>query len=111
MYVTWKGLDLRRRKAEAFRRGAYTALQSDSESVVAFLRGDELLVAAPRLTARLTKPGAMPLGKVWGDAVLAGAPAGTWVNIFTGDEIQTSGGPVKLAEMYARFPVAILERI
>lgn len=51
------------------------------------------------------------MGEVWGDAVLTGAPAGTWVNIFTGDEIQTSGGPVKLAEMYARFPVAILERI
>lgn len=47
MFVTWKGLDLRKRKAEVFRRGAYTALQSDSESAVAFLRGDELLVAAP----------------------------------------------------------------
>ena len=110
MYVTWKGLELRKRKTEVFSRGAYIPLQSDSESAVAFLRGEEILVAAPRLTTRLTKPNAIPLGDVWDPAVLTGVPPGRWQNIFTGDEIETDGAPLKLAEVFARFPVAILEK-
>ena len=103
-------LELRTRRAELFQRGDYRALRSDSPGVCAFLRGDDVLVAVPRLTTRITKPGATPVGDVWGDATLPIETRGTFRNIFTGELLELSGGPVRVAQILATFPVAILER-
>ncbi|HUP49388.1 MAG TPA: malto-oligosyltrehalose synthase [Thermoanaerobaculia bacterium] len=110
MYVTWRGLELRNRRAESFRRGEYRRCTSASPSVVAIVRGDDVVAAAPRLTTRLVKAGTAPLGAVWGRAVLDGVPAGSWRNAFTGEVLETDGGAVPLADVFATFPVAMLER-
>ncbi|HUP44301.1 MAG TPA: malto-oligosyltrehalose synthase [Thermoanaerobaculia bacterium] len=109
MYVTWRGLELRSRHREVFQRGAYGRLTSKSPHVVGFVRGEDVVVAAPRLTAALVKPGTQPVGNVWGDATLDGVPSGSWRNVFTGETIETEGS-VRLAELFATFPVAMLER-
>ncbi|MGZ8866754.1 MAG: malto-oligosyltrehalose synthase [Thermoanaerobaculia bacterium] len=110
LYVTWRGLDLRKRRAEVFRQGEYTRLQSESPNVVAFARGNDVIVAAPRLTTKLVKSGAQPVGDVWGDMVIEGVPGGSWKNIFTGDTMQLKG-TTRLADVFAKFPVAMLERV
>ncbi|MCU1347442.1 MAG: malto-oligosyltrehalose synthase, partial [Acidobacteria bacterium] len=105
LFVTWRALDTRARHAEAFRRGAYTPLDA-GPNAIAFLRGDGLLVAVPRLTAKLTGPGKAPLGEAWGDATVAAA--GQWRNVFTGEEL--GGERLRLADLFATFPVALLEK-
>ena len=111
MYVTWRGLELRKRRIEVFQRGAYSRLTSDSPNVIAFARGEDVIVAAPRLTTKLVKAGTQPIGTdVWKDTVLNGIPVGSWRNIFTGETLATDGGPVRLSEVFATFPVAMLEK-
>jgi len=104
MFVIWKMLDLRARHAETFTRGAYAPLDG-GEHVCAFARGEDFVVAVPRLVTSLVPPGRFPLGAVWGDAAID--IRGRWVNAFTGEVVE--GG--RLAEIFARFPVAALERI
>lgn len=111
LFVAWRALELRARRAEVFRRGAYRALRSDSPCVCAFMRGDDVLVAVPRLTTRLTKPDAPPLGELWGDATLPVEWRGAFRNIFTGEVLELNGGAVRVGEVLATFPVAILERV
>src|SRR5438445_655429 len=85
MFVAWKTLELRARRAEVFREGDYEPLDAGN-NVCAFTRraGESMvLVAVPRLTMQLVKAGAMPLGEVWGDDAHLAAP-GAWRNIFTG---------------------------
>jgi (1->4)-alpha-D-glucan 1-alpha-D-glucosylmutase len=106
MYVTWKLLELRGRRAEALQQGAYEPLDA-GKNVCAFSRGGEVIVGVPRFVSSLVKPGAFPLGDVWGAAALAGVD-GKWRNIFTGDTID--GDSITLASMFERFPVAVLER-
>jgi len=110
LFVTWRALELRTRRAELFQRGEYRALRSTSPSVCSFLRGDDVLVAVPRLTTRITKPGTSPVGDVWGDATLPIESRGTFQDIFTGEILELSGAPVPVAQVLATFPVAILER-
>jgi len=108
MFVAWKTLELRARRAEVFREGDYEPLDA-GHNVCAFTRraGEAtVLVAVPRLTTQLVKAGAMPLGEVWGDDAHLAAP-GAWRNIFTG---ATHEGPtLPLREVFASFPVAVLE--
>ncbi|HEU4520618.1 MAG TPA: malto-oligosyltrehalose synthase [Thermoanaerobaculia bacterium] len=108
MYVTWRGLELRKERAASFQRGAYTRLKSESKHVVAFLRGEDVIVAAPRLTTSLVKPGVQPVGDVWGKATLEGIPEGSWRNVFTGETLESDGSPVRLADVFATFPAALL---
>ena len=110
MFVTWRALELRTRRAELFQRGEYRPLKSDSPSVCAFMRGDDVLVAVPRLTTRLTKPGEPPVGDVWGEATLPIEARGTFRDVFTGEMLELSGAPVRVAQVLATFPVAVLER-
>ena len=91
LYVTWKTLDLRSRRAATFGRGGYQRIDVSS-NVVAFRRGDDVLVAVPRLVAGQSPEIAIDLD-------------GTWKNIFTGESFD--GGSVPL---FAKFPVAVLER-
>ncbi len=110
LFVTWRALELRTRRPELFERGEYRPLRSTSPSVCSFLRGDDVLVAVPRLTTRITKPGTSPVGDAWGDATLPIESRGTFRDIFTGVILELSGVPVPVAQVLATFPVAILER-
>src|SRR5439155_20187038 len=99
LYVTWKTLALRNRFAELFRDGDYVPLDAGA-NVCAFTRsldGTTVVVAVPRLTTRLTKPGVVPLGDVWPERSLP--LSGSWRNIFTGEEL--SGDEVTLRRLFA----------
>ncbi len=108
LFVTWKALELRARRAEVFRGGSYRPLRSGSPNVCAFLRGEEIIVAVPRLTTKLAQT--VPIGDVWNDATLPLDLRGSWRNVFTGETIESSGSPLRLSQVFATFPVAILER-
>jgi (1->4)-alpha-D-glucan 1-alpha-D-glucosylmutase len=71
------------------------------ERCVAFRRGEDVIVAVPRLTAPLGFP---PLGKVWKDTRLEAS--GAYRNVFTGAKIER----LDLATVFAEFPVALLVR-
>jgi (1->4)-alpha-D-glucan 1-alpha-D-glucosylmutase len=66
--------------------------------VIAFARGASAIAVVPRLLVRL--------GGDWRDTRLE-LPAGTWSSALTGEPV---GGGMALAELLARFPVALLER-
>ncbi|HSY47588.1 MAG TPA: malto-oligosyltrehalose synthase [Thermoanaerobaculia bacterium] len=108
MFVTWKTLDARARHADLFRDGSYEPVEG-LHNVCAFVRrhgDDAVLVVVPRLIAGLVKPGKFPIGEVWGEASLP--VIGKWRNVFTGEE--HSGPSLALRDVFARFPVAVLER-
>ncbi|HEV3225624.1 MAG TPA: malto-oligosyltrehalose synthase [Acidimicrobiales bacterium] len=94
------GLTLRRRRPDAVGRdGGYESIAVRGESedrVVAFTRGDEIGVVAPRL----------PLHGLADDAVI-GLPAGAWRNVLNGEVV---AGDVAFGRLRADFPVALLER-
>jgi len=105
LYVTYKALALRARMEELFRDGDYTPLDGGA-NVCAFTRalgGATVVVAVPRLTTQLTKPGVFPFA--WPEASLP--ISGSWRNIFTGEEL--SGDAMPLRSLFASFPVAVLE--
>ena len=108
LFTTWKLLEARARHADLFRDGAYEPLEAGPH-VFAFIRrlgDDAVVVAAPRLATRLTRPGMFPLAGVWRDTALP-AP-GRWRNVFTGDD--AGGDSLALRDAFARFPVAVLEK-
>ncbi|HET8798045.1 MAG TPA: malto-oligosyltrehalose synthase [Thermoanaerobaculia bacterium] len=105
LFVTARLLAARARHAETFRDGAYRAVETTTPNAVAYLRGDDILVAIPRLTTQLVKPPKLPLGEVWGDHALQGIN-GRWRNIFT-EETHDS---LALRDLFATFPLAVLER-
>jgi (1->4)-alpha-D-glucan 1-alpha-D-glucosylmutase len=101
MFVIWKLLEMRSRLSDA----AYRAIDA-GPNVCAFARGDDVIVAVPRLLTSLVKPGVFPLGDVWGAASLHAG--GKWKNVFTGATIE--GDTLPLAKVFEQFPVAVLER-
>jgi (1->4)-alpha-D-glucan 1-alpha-D-glucosylmutase len=101
MFVMWRLLEMRSRFGDA----GYEAIDAGA-NVCAFARGDDVIVAVPRLVTALVKPGVFPLGDVWGDAALP--RGGTWKNVFTGATIE--GDKLPLAKVFEQFPVAVLER-
>jgi (1->4)-alpha-D-glucan 1-alpha-D-glucosylmutase len=108
LFTTWKLLDARARHAALFRDGDYEPLDV-GPNVFAFVRrhaGNAVAVAVPRLTSQLVKPGKFPLAGVWGDAALP--LPGRWRNAFTGGVVE--GESLPLREVFARFPVAVLEK-
>jgi (1->4)-alpha-D-glucan 1-alpha-D-glucosylmutase len=109
LFTTWKLLDLRARRAELFRDGAYEPLDA-GPNVCAFVRshgGEAVAVAVPRFVTRASRPGHFPLGDAWRDTALP--LGGRWRNTFTGDELE--GDSLPLRDVFARFPVAVLERV
>ena len=88
-------LEARRDQPDAF-AGDYTALATDSDAVVAFVRGDDAITVVPRLNASRR-----PVGDV-------ALPAGRWVNRFTNESF--GRGRLDASELLARFPVALLTR-
>ena len=108
LFVTWKVLDARTRHAAVFRDGSYEPLDAGA-NVCAFVRrqgDDAVLIAVPRLVASLVKPGTLPIGKVWGDATLPAS--GRWRNLFTGEIHE--GEQIALSNLFATFPMAVMEK-
>ena len=102
LFVTARALATRARHAQTFLDGAYRAVETGTPNAVAFTRGDDILVAIPRLTTQLGKD--LPLGEVWGTHALD--VPGRWRNVFTDETPDT----LELRHVFATFPVAILER-
>jgi (1->4)-alpha-D-glucan 1-alpha-D-glucosylmutase len=105
LFVTARGLDARARNLDAF-RGPYRPVDTTTSNALAFTRGETVLAVVPRLTTQLVKPPRLPLGDVWSDHSLN--IGGKWRNVFT-DEVM-EGERLTLKEVFATFPVAILER-
>ncbi|MGH7403667.1 MAG: malto-oligosyltrehalose synthase, partial [Candidatus Rokuibacteriota bacterium] len=133
LYLTYRALTLRRRRARLFAVGDYRGLSpggQHAEHVVALARldgpgavpdavPDAVIVAVPRLTARLGGfTGRFALGEpAWEDTWIALADdrlAGVYRDRFTGLTITSErrdGVPVLPAPaLFGRFPVALLER-
>ena len=101
LWLIRRVLHARRRQPRWF-EGAYRRVAvsgAEAERVIAFARGEELVVLAPRWTAR-------PLR--WGDTRIE-VPDGAWVNVLTGEEVD-GGRPLAMERAWARFPVALLAR-
>lgn len=103
LWLTQKTLHLRRRHPEGFSAGSsYAVLRVSGRKArhaVAFQRGKNVVVVAPRLVLRLAGD--------WADTELQ-LPGGEWHNEFTGETV--AGSSIKLAELLLRFPVALLTR-
>ncbi|MCW2768913.1 MAG: treY [Aeromicrobium sp.] len=101
MYVVQRVLTLRRERPELFR--GYRALTGSgpaAEHLVAFQRSDDLVAVATRLPVGLADRGG------WGDTTLD-LPEGQWSDVLGGS---AEGGPVKIADLLDRYPVALLVR-
>jgi (1->4)-alpha-D-glucan 1-alpha-D-glucosylmutase len=103
LWVIRQALHLRRLRPALFGAdGAYrplAAIGARSGHVVAFARGDGAITVVPRLLMRLEEN--------WMNTTLE-LPPGRWRNTLAGDVVQ---GVVRLADLLARFPVALLSRI
>lgn len=118
MYVTHAALVLRERLAEAFGGGGYLPLSASgarAEHVVAFARqggGGTAVAVVPRLLATLTRERehALPDASLWAETSLE-IPAGRYRNVFSGETLEAGDGSAALAEVFAHFPVALLEKV
>lgn len=123
LYVTTRALELRAKQRALFAEGSYTALNtagSQAEHVVAFARrheDQEVIVAVPRLLARITRNGDMPVGELWKDdlLLLPGSTAGVrYTNVFTDTQITAidheQGVGIPLADVWKDTPFAVLIR-
>ena len=103
LWLTHRALKLRKQNPTWFDADAqYAPLQCSGRqqgNVVAYIRGDSAVTVAPRLT--------QSMGGDWADTVLR-LPAGKWRNELTDEAVD--GGTVKVADLFARFPVALLSR-
>jgi (1->4)-alpha-D-glucan 1-alpha-D-glucosylmutase len=101
LWTIRQALHLRHKCPELFGpEGQYRPLYAQgtkSDHVVAFIRGEAAISVAPRLVIRL--------GGEWGDTELD-VPGGGWHNVLTGEEV--AGGTVRLQDLLARFPIALL---
>lgn len=100
--VTAQALRLRRRRADTFLSGSYTPLLASGqarEHVVAFARGEDVVVAVSRWTLHLEEAG-------WSDTVLS-LPPGRWTDLLTGRELIDK---IAAADLFGVLPVALMER-
>ena len=100
--VVKAALQLRRSRSGTFLKGGYhpvLAAGIGADHVLAFRRGDDVLVAVTRWTVHLEQSG-------WGDTVVS-IPEGGWTDALTGAVVT---GVVPAAELFAELPVALLER-
>ncbi len=123
LFVTFKSLNYRKENRELFTDGAYIPLMGEGtlkNHVCAFARRGErkvVLVIVPRFLAHLSKVDETPLGwEVWGDSSIT-MPSEIvekrFNNIFTGERVDVTGpdgqNRLMLGEVFANFPVAMLE--
>jgi (1->4)-alpha-D-glucan 1-alpha-D-glucosylmutase len=100
--VTSAALQLRRERPETFLSGGHRPILARGgarEHVVAYVRGDDVLVAVSRWTVRLDESG-------WGDTALD-LPPGDWTDRLTD---RRWAGRVAVADLFGELPVALLER-
>ena len=100
--VVGTALRLRRELPDTFRDGGYRpvpAAGSAAAHLVAFLRGDDVLVAVSRWTVKLAETG-------WGDTTVT-LPEGIWTDRLTG---RTHAGSPAATELFAELPAVLLER-
>ena len=100
--VTSAALRLRRERPETFLSGGHLPVLARGEArehVVAYVRGDDVLVAVSRWTVRLADSG-------WGDTTLQ-LPDGDWTDRLTGRRFT---GRVDVAALFAELPVTLLEK-
>jgi len=104
LHVISRALALRQRRPTLFGpEGTYKGLVAtgqQADHVIAFVRGGGAITVVPRLV--------FGLASTWGDTALD-VPAGGWRNELTGDHI--NGGRLQVADLLARFPVALLARV
>jgi (1->4)-alpha-D-glucan 1-alpha-D-glucosylmutase len=125
LYLTFKSLNYRKENRELFMDGDYIPLMGDGalkDHLCAFARQEKnkaVLVIVPRFLTRLTQMDEMPLGeKTWGDSWLVipdEMSANRFRNILThemlGSVEQHGGTGIALDQVFANFPVALLEAI
>ncbi len=109
LLVTHRGLVHRREHPEVYLEGTYEPI-SAGRHVIAFRRrlaDRQLICVVPRLSHSLTggRP-PWPLGDVWGEQTLDLGEDTALVDLFTG--AQHTGGRLRLAEVFAQLPVALL---
>lgn len=109
LWVTRQALHFRRENPALFGPEAdyrpLIAEGAEADHVLAFIRAEAVTTVVPRLVMKLG-PGRKP-DRQWTDTTLE-LPAGNWRNILTGED--TAGGPARLRDVLARFPVALLVR-
>jgi (1->4)-alpha-D-glucan 1-alpha-D-glucosylmutase len=120
LYATQRALDCRRGNPALFLDGDYAPLAvtgARKEHVVAFARRlheHEVIVAVPRLTIGLTKGEVAPLGDVWGDTRLIVPEVDIdtrYRDAFTGEILVAQDAHLRLADVFAAFPIALLVRL
>lgn len=103
MRVVTAALTARRDRPDTFLHGGYRpvlACGAAADHVLAFLRGDDVLVSVTRWTVRLSETG-------WGATAIE-LPPGNWTDRMTGAR---HTGRAAAAELFADLPVALLERV
>jgi (1->4)-alpha-D-glucan 1-alpha-D-glucosylmutase len=126
LYVIYKTLNYRKENDLLFRDGSYVPLESEGnlkEYVCAFARQKEektVLVIVPRFLSHLIRDtGEVPLGEnVWEESWVVlpkEINGGTFRNLFTDETIEKvkrdGEGLLSLGEVFANFPVAMLEKV
>lgn len=100
--VVAAALGARRDRPQTFLHGRYRpviATGPAAEHMVAFRRGEDVLVAVSRWTVRLAESG-------WGSTVIS-LPPGTWTDRIGGSCFT---GCTRAADLFAELPVVLLER-
>lgn len=119
LWAMHRVLQTRNERLATFEQGEYTPLSVSSdqqqEHVFAYLRGGDVAVVLPRFSYTVAGERAadsLALGAAWSDTALAlpDDAASRWTNVFTGEQVSASGGQLKLSEVFASFPVAVLVR-
>jgi (1->4)-alpha-D-glucan 1-alpha-D-glucosylmutase len=102
LWVVKQALKVRDEHPEWFgAKAGYTAVLAkgkESDRVIAYLRGKDVMVVAPRWTHDLNQ---------WGETTVK-LPEGAWRNRMTDETV--TGGVVRVAQILAGFPVALLTR-
>ena len=102
LWLVHQALQLRTEHRDWFgAESAYVPLMaegSQSERVIAYLRGDKVLTMVPRWSQ---------VAETWGNTVVR-IPEGRWRNRLTGESL--GGGERKIAALLASFPVLLLAR-
>jgi (1->4)-alpha-D-glucan 1-alpha-D-glucosylmutase len=103
MWLIWKVLTWRRQRPELFAaESSYQPLYAQgakAEHLVAFMRGNGLIVLAPRLPLKLAAN--------WASSTLH-LPDGSWQNLLSGARVVGGATAIEVDELLADFPVAIL---
>jgi len=103
LFVVHRALTLRRDRPELFE--GYRALHAEGAGAahaLAYARSEDLVVVGTRLPVGLERAGG------WDDTTLT-LPEGEWTDVITGSSV--GGGPVELADLLSRYPVALLVKL